>query len=208
MNGTTTAQFISAGIQLYPQCGYKQLSEDALSRHLNTDPHAFHAFFESKDAFFKAMLVEYRERALGRISFDFSHGISEIERLRQLVWRLAVSIRSNLPWMHRMLMDSEEGIEIVRHALRIQNEIMALGLMEVMRACSDNRQISEMELLNQYDFLQNAVFMPMILNTRYQVLGLLTDDIALKAPELMTDAYIHQRIDWVLRALYPQAYCA
>ncbi|ASK28058.1 hypothetical protein [Neisseria chenwenguii] len=204
MKNAKTAQFVSAGIQLYPHCGYHGLSEEAVAGHINAGADDFRSAFADKDAFVKAVLFEYRERALGRVSFDFSPHLSEIERLRQIIWRLAVSIRSNLPWIHRMLLDSAAGVVIIRKALKFQNGLMALGLMEIMRNCHGSQEVSDVELLNEYDFLQGAVFTPMIMNSRYEAFGILSDDIRSKIPDLLTDEAVHQRIDWVFRALFPQ----
>ena len=109
MDGVTSAQFISAGIHFYPRCGYKRLSEQAIAEHLNSNLETFNRMFADKDEFVKAMLIEYSNRALGRVSFDFAQNIEDTERLYQIVWRLAVTIREHLAWIHRMLLDSEEG---------------------------------------------------------------------------------------------------
>ncbi|MCP1771859.1 AcrR family transcriptional regulator [Neisseria perflava] len=206
MINATEAQFVSAGIHLYPRCGYQKLSEEAVAAHLNADVERFRQLFADKDKFVKAMLREYRDRVLGRVSFDFSSGLSSRERLRQLLWRLAVVIRSNLPWVNRLLLDSADGVVIIRRALKMQNEIMALGVMAAIRAChaDGDRDVSDLELLNQYDFLQGAVLTPMVLNVRFQKFDILSDDICCRVPDLLTDAFIQQRIDWVLNALFPE----
>ena len=85
MNGVTSAQFISAGIHFYPRCGYKRLSEQAIAEHLNSNLETFNRMFADKDEFVKAMLIEYSNRALGRVSFDFAQNIEDTERLYQIV---------------------------------------------------------------------------------------------------------------------------
>ena len=71
MNGVTSAQFISAGIHFYPRCGYKRLSEQAIAEHLNSNLETFNRMFADKDEFVKAMLIEYSNRALGRVFVRF-----------------------------------------------------------------------------------------------------------------------------------------
>ena len=204
MNGVTSAQFISAGIHLYPKCGYRQLSEKAIAEHLNSDMETFNQMFADKDEFVKAMLIEYSNRALGRVSFDFAQNIEDTERLYQIVWRLAVTIREHLVWIHRMLLDSAEGVELMTKALKKQHKMLAYGMIQHIKACNGREDMSELELFNQFEFLNGAIISPMIMNTRYRLMGILTDEMNEKHEDLLTDSAIHQRINWAFQALFPQ----
>ena len=169
MDGVTSAQFISAGIHFYPRCGYKRLSEQAIAEHLNSNLETFNRMFADKDEFVKAMLIEYSNRALGRVSFDFAQNIEDTERLYQIVWRLAVTIREHLAWIHRMLLDSEEGVDLITKALKKQHKMLAYGMIRHIKKCNGREGVSELELLNQFEFLNGAVISPMIMNTRYRM---------------------------------------
>ena len=87
----------------------------------------FNRMFADKDEFVKAMLIEYSNRALGRVSFDFAQNIEDTERLYQIVWRLAVTIREHLAWIHRMLLDSEEGVDLITKALKSSIRCLPAG---------------------------------------------------------------------------------
>lgn len=202
MNSTSCAQFVSAGIQLYPQCGYGHLSEEAVIKRVCSNMAEFRAVFADKDEFMKAVLSEYRERVLGRVSFDCVPGNSEVECFRQIVWRLAVTMRNNLHWLHRMLLDSAGGVAVISQALKANNEQMAVKLMEMIQKCHGGERLSQLDLANRYDFLQGAVFMPMIVDTSYQMFGILSDELSVRMPDLMSDEVIRQRIDWVAKALF------
>jgi hypothetical protein len=204
MNGVTSAQFISAGIHFYPRCGYKRLSEQAIAEHLNSNLETFNRMFADKDEFVKAMLIEYSNRALGRVSFDFAQNIEDTERLYQIVWRLAVTIREHLAWIHRMLLDSEEGVDLITKALKKQHKMLACGMIQHIKACNGREDVPELALFNQFEFLNGAVISPMIMNTRYRMLGILTDEMNGWHEDLLTDSSIHQRIDWAFAALFPQ----
>lgn len=202
MEPTTAMQLVRAGIQLYPMYGYHQLTGQVIAKHLNIDVSVYDSMFPEKDDFFKLVLIEFRDCSLGRFSFDFAPQMPPVERLRQIVWRLAVALRSHLDWTHRMLLDSVAGVKIISKAIRIQNEMIALGLLSLLRECYSEECVSEVELKNRYEFLQGAVLMPIIMSNRNQKFGMLPEDICGNLPDLMTDSYIHQRIDWAFKALF------
>lgn len=204
MDGVTSAQFISAGIHFYPRCGYRLLSEQSIAAHLNSDLETFNRMFADKDEFVKAMLVEYSNRALGRVAFDFAPNIEETERLYQMVWRLAVTIREHLVWIHRMLLDSAEGVDLITNALKKQHKMLACGMIQHIRACNGRDDVAELELFNQFEFLNGSIISPMIMNTRYRLMGILTDEMNERHDDLLTDTAIHQRMDWAFSALFPQ----
>lgn len=202
MNSVTAMQLVRTGIKLYPSYGYDGLNAEIISKYLNIPPHIYDGMFPDKDDFIKIMLQEFNACSLGRLSFDFEPQVPPIERLRQIVWRLAVALRSNLDWTHRMLLDSYLGVKIIRRALKIQNEIIALGLIKLLRECYQEQEISELELQNRYEFLKGAVFLPLIMTHRDDKMGVLAEDISNNASSLMTDAHIQQRIDWVFKVLF------
>ncbi len=181
---------------------------------MNSNLETFNRMFADKDEFVKAMLIEYSNRALGRVSFDFAQNIEDTERLYQIVWRLVVTIREHLAWIHRMLLDSEEGVDLITKALKKQHKMLACGMIRHIKACNGRDDVPELALFNQFEFLNGAVISPMIMNTRYRMLGILTtryrmlgiltDEMNGRHEDLLTDSSIHQRIDWAFAALFPQ----
>lgn len=164
----------------------------AIAEHLNSNLETFNRMFADKDEFVKAMLIEYSNRALGRVSFDFAQNIEDTERLYQIVWRLAVTIREHLAWIHRMLLDSEEGVDLITKALKKQHKMLACGMIQHIKACNGREDVPELALFNQFEFLNGAVISPMIMNTRYRMLGILTDEMNGRHEDLLTDSSIHQ----------------
>ncbi len=202
MNNVTAMQLVRAGIRLYPTHGYEGLTAEVISKNLNISPQTCKSMFPDKDEFIKIMLQEFNACSLGRLSFDFAPQMPPIERLRQIVWRLAVALRCNLDWTHRMLLDSYLGVKIIRRALKIRNEIIALGLIKLLRECYQGQEISELELQNRYEFLKGAVFLPLIITHRDEKMGVLSEDISSNVPNLMTDTHIQQRINWAFKVLF------
>ncbi|ATD65207.1 TetR/AcrR family transcriptional regulator [Neisseria weixii] len=166
-----TMQLVRAGIKLYPSHGYDGLTAEVISKNLNISPQTYESMFPDKDEFIKIMLQEFNACPLGRLSSDFAPQMPPIERFRQIVWRLAVALRCNLDWTHRMLLDGCLGVKIIRRALKIQNEIIALGLINLLRECYEGLEISELELQNRYEFLKGAVFLPLIITYRDEKMG-------------------------------------
>lgn len=202
MNNTTAMQLIRVGIKLYPTHGYNGLTGEVIAKYLNIDAEIYYNMFPRKNDFIKMMLHEFNESSLGRLSFDFAPHMPPTERLRQIIWRLAVALRSHLDWTHRMLLDSYLGIKIISRALKIQNEIIALGLISLLRECYRGQEVSELELQNRYEFLKGAVLMPLIMTDREEKMGVLLDDLSSNVPNLMTDSHIQQRINWAFEALF------
>lgn len=204
MNSVTAMQLVRAGIKLYPSHGYNGLSAEAIAKYLNISPQTYEAMFPDKDDFIKIMLQEFNACTIGRLSFDCTPQVAPVERLRQIIWRLAVALRSNLDWTHRMLLDSYLDVKIIKRALKIQNEIIALGLMQLLRDCYAGQDISDLELQNRYEFLKGAVLMPLIMTDREEKMGVLLDELGSNVPNLMTDAHIKQRINWAFKVLFDE----
>ena len=61
-----------------------------------------------------------------------------------------------------MLLDSEEGVDLITKALKKQHKMLAYGMIRHIRACDGREGVSELELLNQFEFLNGAVISPMI----------------------------------------------
>ena len=73
--------------------------------------------------------------------------------------------------------------------------MLAYGMIRHIKACNGREDVSELALFNQFEFLNGAVISPMIMNTRYRMLGILTDEMNGRHEDLLTDSSIHQRID-------------
>lgn len=204
MNSVTAMQLVRAGIKLYPSHGYDGLTAEAIAKYLNISPQTYKAMFPDKDDFIKVMLQEFNACSIGRLSFDCTPQVSPVERLRQIIWRLAVALRSNLDWTHRMLLDSYLDVKVIKRALKIQNEIIALGLMRLLRDCYAGQDIPDLELQNRYEFLKGAVLMPLVMTDREEKMGVLLDELGSNVPNLMTDAHIKQRINWAFKVLFEE----
>ncbi|WP_416190579.1 TetR/AcrR family transcriptional regulator [Neisseria sp. CCUG12390] len=202
MNSVTAMQLVRAGIKLYPTHGYDGLNAEVIAKYLNISPKIYENLFPDKDDFIKIMLQEFNAYSIGRLSFDCTPQMTPIERLHQIIWRLAVALRCNLDWTHRMLLDSYLDVKIIKRALKIQNEIIARGLMKLLRECYEEQKISDLELQNRYEFLKGAVLMPLIMTDREEKMGVLLDELGSNVPNLMTDAHIQQRINWAFKALF------
>ena len=92
----------------------------------------------------------------------------------------------------------------ISDALKKQHKMLAYGMIQHIKACNGREDMSELELFNQFEFLNGAIISPMIMNTRYRLMGILTDEMNEKHEDLLTDSAIHQRINWAFQALFPQ----
>ena len=201
MTGSSAySQFIEAGMRLYPQYGYRKLSVRLLAAEAGVSSGMFHHLFADKDAFVEELLNKKREQIFGSGHFDFPVDMPPVERLRQMVWQLAINIRDNLAWLHRVFADGADQVTVVEKFMRAHFADSTGRFLALMDEC---RAGTQADLLQRWSYLSGSIFAPMVIGARLNDMGVLPALLGSHVPEILSDAAIARRIDWTFTVLFP-----
>ncbi|MDO1508833.1 TetR/AcrR family transcriptional regulator [Neisseria sp. MVDL19-042950] len=202
MTNSSRSQLIQAGLRLYPQYGYRKLSVRLLAAEAGLSAGMFHHAFADKNTFLMELLQEKYNRSFELVAFDSHTDIPAVKRLRESVWQLAVCLRDNLEWVHRVLADSADGAEVVDEFLRARFGRFSDGLLSLLNESSGGRLTLSEQIL-RLTYLNGSVFAPMIIGTRLNNMGVLPEPVSGKISEVLENAAIAQRIEWSFSVLFP-----
>ena len=118
MSSSAREQFIEAGMHLYPQYGYRQLSVRLLAAETGLSSGMFHHLFASKADFVAELLESQNADTFGRLDFRTDEHACAVAKLRHAVCLLAGGVRDNLAWINRIFADSADGVETADTFLR------------------------------------------------------------------------------------------
>ncbi|WP_373741374.1 TetR/AcrR family transcriptional regulator [Neisseria sp.] len=199
MNTDTRNKFLQTGIRLYPQLGYHKLSVRLLAAEAGMSAGMFHHCFESKDDFIRQLLA-HQEYLFTASVPEPAEEMSPQQQLRTFLEWFAGCIRSDLPWVRRMLDDCAAGAETVaafiRQGLQQDFEHIDTLLRRCLPDCSEN------DYLLRHNFLIISAVAPILLVNQFSEL-----DILPLPPEaaafVCSDEAVRQRLDWVFAVLFP-----
>ena len=202
MSESARTKFIAAGEKLYPELGYSKLSVRLLAAEAELSSGMFHHLFENKDVFMLEMCRHYNITAFGRL--DFADVPDEpFARLYYAAFAIAQSVRDNLLFIQRIFTDSADNIAIANEFLKSEMEErtrVIVGLLEECAAIDDGVPTATIQRLG---YLSSAVIAPMVLGTRFNSMGLLSDELSRNVGALLTDEAISQRLEWAVCAMFP-----
>lgn len=203
MPSPTHQQFIEAGMQLYPQYGYRQLSVRLVAAHAGLSSGMFHHLFASKDEFVLQILQHYYAQSFAQVDL-FGVSGTPYQRLRSAMWQLACLLRDNLAWIKQAIADCTAGIEVVDGFIRPQHRRIADDMVVLMQNCDDCGGDAAM-LVQKMAFLNGAVFAPIVLLPYLLELNMYPTGMEASASAALEDEALGLRIDWAFAALFGQA---
>ena len=195
------AQWLAAGLRLYPKYGYHKLSVRLLAAETGMSSGMFHHIFVNKEEFVRELLNRQRQHIFTGIVLEGAAFESPIACLRQAAYSLAVNIRDHLPWVHRVFVDADNRVAVAEDFLQGHLFDITNGFLGLLNQCCVGTQAQQLQRLG---FLCSSVMASMILGTRLQDMGVLPDELAAHVPEMLSDEAIEQRIEWAFQALFGQ----
>lgn len=199
-NASIYSQFIEAGMRLYPQYGYRKLSVRLLAAEAGVSSGMFHHLFVDKDAFVEELLNNKRKQIFGTLHLDCPANAPPLDRLRQMVWQLAINIRDNLAWLHRVFADGADQVAVVEKFMHAHFSDSASRFLTLLDEC---RAGTQADLLHRWSYLCGSIFAPMIIGARLSDMGVLPALLENYVPEILSDAAIARRIEWTFAVLFP-----
>lgn len=202
MSSPTHQQFIEAGMQLYPQYGYRQLSVRLVAAHAGLSPGMFHHVFASKDEFVVQILQHYYAQSFAQLDMSGVSGTPH-QRLRSAVWQLARLVRTHLGWIKQAIADCSAGIGVVDDFVRPRHKRLADDMVVLVQNCDDCGGDSAV-LAQKMAFLNGAVFAPIVLLPHLLELRMYPTGMEVSMSAALEDEAIGLRIDWAFAALFGQ----
>ena len=197
---SSSQQFILAAEQLYPQLGYQKLSVRALASQAKLSSGLFHHLFANKDDFMAQVFAQHFQQACGWLAPEFAADAPPIERLRRLYFQAALSLREQVPWVTRMMIDCADNVataqksmqDLVLHMFHLVRQIIA----EIAPQMSDEHAI------NMISQLQTSILLPILTANTFSRIGVVPDELRQPILQQLTDDALAQRVDWIIKALF------
>ena len=197
---SSSQQFILAAEQLYTQLGYQKLSVRALASQAKLSSGLFHHLFANKDDFMAQVFAQHFQQACGWLAPEFAADAPPIERLHRLYFQAALSLREQVPWVTRMMIDCADNVataqksmqDLVLHMFHLVRQIIA----EIAPQMSDEHAI------NVISQLQTSILLPILTANTFSRIGVVPDELRQPILQQLTDDALAQRVDWIIKALF------
>ena len=197
---SSSQQFILAAEKLYPQLGYPKLSVRILAEEAKLSSGLFHHLFANKDDFISQVFAQHFQQALGWLAPEFAANQPPIERLRQLYFQAALSLRDEVPWVTRMLIDSADNVAVAQKSM----QDLVLHMFHLVRQIIAEiaPQMSDEHAINVISQLQTSILLPILAANTFSRIRVIPDEVRQPVLQQLTDDALAQRVDWMINALF------
>ena len=197
---SSSQQFILAAEQLYPQLGYQKLSVRALASQAKLSSGLFHHLFANKDDFMAQVFAQHFQRAFGWLAPEFAADAPPIERLRRLYFQAALSLRAEVPWITRMMIDSADNVATAQQSMQdlVLREFHIVHQM--VREIAP--QLSDEQAMQAISQMQTSILLPILTANTFSRIGVVPDELRQPILQQLTDDALAQRVDWIIKALF------
>ena len=197
---SSSQQFILAAEKLYPQLGYPKLSVRILAEEAKLSSGLFHHLFANKDDFISQVFAQHFDQAFGWLAPEFAANQPPIERLRQLYFQAALSLRDEVPWVTRMLIDSADNVAVAQKSM----QDLVLHMFHLVRQIIAEiaPQLSDEHAINVISQLQTSILLPILAANTFSRIRVIPDELRQPVLQQLTDNALAQRVDWMINALF------
>ena len=197
---SSSQQFILAAEQLYPQLGYQKLSVRALASQAKLSSGLFHHLFANKDDFMAQVFAQHFQRALGWLAPEFAADAPPIERLRRLYFQAALSLREQVPWVTRMMIDCADNVATAQQSM----QDLVLREFHIVRQMVREiaPQLSDEQAMQAISQMQTSILLPILTANTFSRIGVVPDELRQPILQQLTDDALAQRVDWIIKALF------
>lgn len=197
---SSSQQFILAAEKLYPQMGYQKLSVRVLAVEAKLSSGLFHHLFTNKDDFMAQVFAQHFQRAFGWLAPEFAEDAPPLERLRRLYFQAALSLRDEVPWITRMMIDSADNVATAQQSMQdlmlCEFHIVREMVREIAPQLSDEQA---MQAINQ---MQTSILLPILAANTFSRIRVVPDELRQPILQQLTDDALAQRVDWMINALF------
>lgn len=197
---SSSQQFIRAAERLYPQLGYQKLSVRALAAQAQLSSGLFHHLFANKDDFMAQVFAQHFQRAFGWLAPEFAADAPPLERLRRLYFQAALSLRNEVPWITRMMIDSADNVATAQQSM----QDLVLREFHIVRQMVREiaPQLSDEQAMLAISQMQTSILLPILAANTFSRIRVMPDELRRPILQQLTDEALAQRVDWMIKALF------
>ena len=197
---SSSQQFILAAEKLYPQMGYQKLSVRVLAVEAKLSSGLFHHLFANKDDFMAQVFAQHFQRAFGWLAPEFAEDAPPLERLRRLYFQAALSLRDEVPWITRMMIDSADNVATAQQSMQdlVLREFRIVR--EMVREIAP--QLSDEQAMQAISQMQTSILLPILAANTFSRIRVMPDELRRPILQQLTDEALAQRVDWMINALF------
>ena len=197
---SSSQQFILAAEKLYPQMGYQKLSVRVLAAEAKLSSGLFHHLFANKDDFMAQVFAQHFQRAFGWLAPEFAEDAPPLERLRRLYFQAALSLRDEVPWITRMMIDSADNVATAQQSMQdlVLREFHIVH--EMVREIAP--QLSDEQAMQAISQMQTSILLPILAANTLNRIRVVPDELRQPILQQLTDDALAQRVDWMTNALF------
>ena len=197
---SSSQQFIRAAERLYPQLGYQKLSVRALAAQAQLSSGLFHHLFANKDDFMAQVFAQHFQRAFGWLAPEFAADAPPMERLRRLYFQAALSLRNEVPWITRMMIDSADNVATAQQSM----QDLVLREFHIVRQMVREiaPQLSDEQAMLAISQMQTSILLPILAANTFSRIRVVPDELRRPILQQLTDEALAQRVDWMIKALF------
>lgn len=197
---SSSQQFIRAAERLYPQLGYQKLSVRALAAQAQLSSGLFHHLFANKDDFMAQVFAQHFQRAFGWLAPEFAADAPPLERLRRLYFQAALSLRNEVPWITRMMIDSADNVATAQQSM----QDLVLREFHIVRQMVREiaPQLSDEQAMLAISQMQTSILLPILAANTFSRIRVMPDELRRPILHQLTDEALAQRVDWMIKALF------
>ena len=197
---SSSQQFILAAEKLYPQMGYQKLSVRVLAAEAKLSSGLFHHLFANKDDFMAQVFAQHFQRAFGWLAPEFAEDAPPLERLRRLYFQAALSLRDEVPWITRMMIDSADNVATAQQSMQdlVLREFHIVR--EMVREIAP--QLSDEQAMQAISQMQTSILLPILAANTFNRIRVVPDELRQPILQQLTDDALAQRVDWMINALF------
>ncbi len=197
---SSSQQFILAAEKLYPQMGYQKLSVRVLAAEAKLSSGLFHHLFANKDDFMAQVFAQHFQRAFGWLAPEFAADAPPLERLRRLYFQAALSLRDEVPWITRMMIDSADNVATAQQSM----QDLVLREFHIVRQMVREiaPQLSDEQAMLAISQMQTSILLPILAANTFSRIRVVPDELRQPILQQLTDDALAQRVDWMINALF------
>lgn len=196
MSDQTKDSFIQAGLELYPEYGYRLLSVRLLAERAKLSSGMFHHLFKSKDDFFEQLLKQHNPVFAAKPHTDTN--LPPDMALRAFMAEFANSLEADLPWVLRLMDDCAEDVTVVQAFMKDGLRQHFAYIESLLRAALPDDLEADYQLKRKFIILTTLA--PILLGSRFASLGILPLNPE-QIKQTSQDTAKQQWQDWIFAAV-------
>ena len=180
--------------------GYQKLSVRVLAVEAKLSSGLFHHLFANKDDFMAQVFAQHFQRAFGWLAPEFAEDAPPLERLRRLYFQAALSLRDEVPWITRMMIDSADNVATAQQSMQdlVLREFHIVR--EMVREIAP--QLSDEQAMQAISQMQTSILLPILAANTFSRIRVVPDELRQPILQQLTDDALAQRVDWMINALF------